>query len=64
MSVLYLDVGPDDVLHVGDMVVMVERKSGSRARLKLIGDKKVELRRKTRWVEETDAPETPARAAG
>lgn len=45
---LYLDVGPDDVLRIGDTLVAVERKSGSRARLKIVGKSEVELLRKTR----------------
>lgn len=42
---LYLDVGLDDVLLVGDTYVTLERKSGTRARLRIIGHAKVELMR-------------------
>lgn len=43
---LYIDVGPDDALRIGeDMYITVERKSGSRARLRLIGRQEVELMR-------------------
>lgn len=45
---LYIDVGPDDVLRIGDTLVAVERKSGSRARLKIVGKSEVELMRKAR----------------
>lgn len=46
---LYLDVGPDDVLRVGeDLVITVERKSGSRARLRFSGPTRVELEKKGR----------------
>lgn len=45
---LYLDVGPEDALRVGEMYITVERKSGSRARLKIIGKQDVELLRKAR----------------
>lgn len=41
---LYLDVGPEDVLRIGnDLVVSVERKSGARARLKFEGTERVVL---------------------
>lgn len=44
---LWLDVGPDDLLRIGDdMYVSVERKSGSRARLKIVGPAEVELTKK------------------
>ena len=45
---LYLDVGPEDALRVGEMYITVERKSGARARLKIIGKQDVELLRKAR----------------
>jgi hypothetical protein len=45
---LYLDVGPDDILRIGDTFVALERKSGARARLKIIGKSEVELMRKER----------------
>lgn len=40
---LYLDVGPDDMVRIGSTVVTIERKSGARARLRIIGTDEVEL---------------------
>lgn len=34
---LFLDVGPDDLLQIGDSFITVEHKSGKRARLKITG---------------------------
>lgn len=46
---LFIDVGPEDVLRIGDdSYISVERKSGSRARLKIIGQSEVELMRKAK----------------
>jgi hypothetical protein len=45
---LYIDVGLEDVLRIGDTFVALERKSGTRARLKIIGKSEVELMRKER----------------
>jgi hypothetical protein len=46
---LFIDVGPDDVLRIGEnSYISVERKSGSRARLKIIGKSEVELMRKAK----------------
>lgn len=48
---LYLDIGPDDALCIGDnMFVTIERKSGKRARLRIIGPLKVELMRKAKLL--------------
>lgn len=49
---LFIDVGPDDVLRIGDdSYISVERKSGARARLKIIGKGEVELMRKAKLRE-------------
>lgn len=40
---LFLDVGPDDQLRIGDTIVTLERKSGKRARLKIVGPDEVEM---------------------
>lgn len=45
---LYIDVGLEDVLRIGETFVVLERKSGSRARLKIIGKAEVELMKKER----------------
>lgn len=43
---LYMDVGPEDVLRVGpDTYITIERKSGSRARMRIVGGADIELRR-------------------
>ena len=43
---LFIDVGPDDALRIGpDTFITVERKSGSRSRLRIIGTSEVELLR-------------------
>ncbi len=49
---LYLDVGPDDLLRIGnDTIIAVERKSGSRARLRITGTAEIELMKRARTVE-------------
>jgi hypothetical protein len=40
---LFLDVGPDDLLQIGDAFLAIERKSGKRARLKITGKSEVKL---------------------
>lgn len=45
---LYLDVGPADVLRIGDITVTVERKTGSRARLRIENADDVRLLRNER----------------
>lgn len=40
---LFLDIGPDDLLQIGDAILVVERKSGKRARLKITGKSEVKL---------------------
>lgn len=52
---LVLDVGPSDALRVGDTYIVVERKSGSRARLRILGPAEVELMRNSRQEVETAA---------
>lgn len=45
---LFLDIGPDDELRIGDgAVVTLEHKSGRRARLKIIGTYDVRMTKKT-----------------
>lgn len=59
---LWLDVGPDDLLRIGeDMYVSVERKSGSRARLKIIGPAEVELVRNAKLREAPHRAPNPPR---
>lgn len=55
---LYLDVGPDDALRLGTTLVYVERKSGTRVRLRIEGDAKVELLRKHRDKSAAPLPAT------
>lgn len=44
---LYLDLGPNDVLRVGeDTFITIEKKSGQRARLRITGTGDVEMKRK------------------
>ncbi|NLA67479.1 MAG: hypothetical protein GX856_04410 [Gammaproteobacteria bacterium] len=45
---LFLDVGPDDAIRIGDTYIAIERKSGSRARLRIVGKDEVELIRRAR----------------
>lgn len=46
---LYIDVGPEDVLRIGpDTFIVVERKSGARARLRITGSSEVKLMRQGR----------------
>lgn len=60
---LWLDVGPDDLLRIGgDMFVSVERKSGSRARLKIMGPAEVELVRNAKLRETQHRMQNPPRA--
>ena len=42
---LFLDIGEDDLLQIGDAFVALERKSGKRARLKITGKSEVTLRK-------------------
>lgn len=53
---LYLDVGPADVLRIGGVTVTVERKTGSRARLRIENADDVRLLRNER-----DPDTTPKR---
>lgn len=57
---LWLDVGLNDVLRIdGETTVTVERKSGSRVRLKIMGKREVELLRNARDLD--TLPEKPRR---
>jgi len=57
MGVLWLDVGTDDILRIdGDVAVTLERKSGSRARMRFDGPGKVELVRRGRSVQDAAEP--------
>lgn len=58
---LYIDVGLDDVLRVGDTYIALERKSGSRARLKIEGKNEVELMRKVRAAQAAKTAPYPGR---
>ncbi len=41
---LFLDIGPDDVLRVGeDAYLTIEKHGGQRARLRIVGSAKVEM---------------------
>jgi hypothetical protein len=58
---LFLDVGPDDALRIGpDTFLTVERKSGSRSRLRIVSTSEVELMRGARL----HPPYAPAPSAG
>lgn len=64
---LFLDVGPGDVLRIGnDIAVTVEKKSGARARLRIIGPKSVdvELIRKAELPKDNDGFNYPAVETG
>lgn len=57
---LFLDVGPGDVIRIGeDTYVSVEKKSGKSARLRVVGTKEVELMR-ARRAQAQAAQNTPA----
>ena len=44
---LFLDLGPNDILRVGENTfITIEKKSGQRARLRITGDGDVEMKRK------------------
>lgn len=63
---LFIDVGPEDVLRIGEnSYISVERKSGSRARLKIIGQSEVELMRKAKLLQQSQgAPNLPRQDTG
>lgn len=42
---LILDVGPEDVLRIGDTVIRLVKKSGRRSRLRIEGPAEVEMKR-------------------
>ncbi len=56
---LYLDVGPNDVIQIGSAFVTLERKSGQRARLRIIGPSKVELLRNAKHLEKSGPQQEP-----
>lgn len=53
---LWIDIGPDDILKIGDSTVTLEHKSGRRARLAIIGAAEVDLLRKARLAPERQIP--------
>lgn len=55
MTGLYIDLGPDDVVRIGDTYVTLERKSGARSRLRIVGPAEVELMRKAKLLREAAA---------
>lgn len=59
MGGLFIDIGPDDLVRIGDTVVSIERKSGSRARLRIVGPAEVELQKKARLKQATRPDGTP-----
>lgn len=62
---LYLDVGPNDLLCVGDhTVIAIERKSGGKARLKITGTGNVELLKKARLSPPAPPVEEPTSGRG
>ena len=51
---LFLDISTDDVLQINENTfVMLERKSGQRARLRIVGPSRVELLRNAKHLEKT-----------
>lgn len=62
---LWIDVGPSDLLCVGgDTYLSVERKSGTRVRLKIIGKGEVELMRNSKMrLVPSEPPLNPPRAS-
>lgn len=57
---LFIDVGPDDALRIGpDTFITIERKSGSRSRLRIVGNSEVELMRNAR-IQQVAPPAQPA----
>lgn len=40
---LFLDISTDDVLRIGDTILTLERKSGTRARIRINGGAQCEL---------------------
>lgn len=59
---LYLDIGPDDELRIGDgAVVTLEYKSGRRARLKISGTYDVSMVKKQQQQPSKTAEDTDGR---
>lgn len=54
---LFLDVGTDDVLRIDNSYVTLERKSGTRARLRIISQAEVELMRNAKTQATASAPQ-------
>lgn len=61
---LFLDVSIDDVLRIGGTFVTLERKSGQRARLRIIGPAEVELMRNAKHLEKSGPANPPATQTG
>lgn len=61
MGTLYLDVGTDDIVRIGEnLAFTIERKSGSRARIRFVGSEKVDMVRHGRSLEEAARQEEAA----
>ena len=49
---LFMDIGPNDTICVGgDTYITLEKKSGQRARLRIVGDTPIELLKEGRKVQ-------------
>lgn len=59
---LFLDVGTEDTLRIGDTLVTLEYKSGRRARLRIEGSAEVVLERSGKQAQPKE-PVTDGRAA-
>ena len=53
---LWIDMGPDDVLTIGECRVTLEHKSGRRIRLAITGPDSVELLKKARIASTSQMP--------
>ncbi len=61
---LFMDVGPGDAICIGGNTwITVEKKSGQRVRLRIIGEAEVELMRSARQMKQT-ALNLPAATTG
>ena len=62
---LFMDVGPDDAICVGgNTYITVEKKSGQRVRLRIIGEAEVELMRNARKLKHKTVLNPPATDTG
>lgn len=62
---LFMDVGPDDAICVGgNTYITVEKKSGQRVRLRIIGEAEVELMRNARKLKHNTPLNPPNPATG